>query len=85
MRDFFWFDLSLEDRAEILKKKIVGFLVDWKTPKGHFEINWTFRFANETLILMSQRVHKEDKGVAQKVWVPRHILKAQIFWEGHIS
>ena len=36
----FWFDLFLEARAEILKKKIVGFLVETMTPKGHFEINW---------------------------------------------
>ena len=35
----FWFDLFLEARAEILEK-IVGFLGDLKSPKGHFEINW---------------------------------------------
>ena len=39
IRDFFWFDLFLEARAEILKK-IVGFLVETMTPKEHFEINW---------------------------------------------
>ena len=39
----YFFDLAsfyfLEARAEILKKKFVGFLRDLKTPKGHFEIN----------------------------------------------
>ena len=33
----FWFNLFLEAWAEILK--FVGFLVDLKTPKVHFEIN----------------------------------------------
>ena len=35
--DFFWFDLFLEAREEILKK-IIGILVETMTPKGHFEI-----------------------------------------------
>ena len=33
---FFWFDLFLEARAEILEK----ILVQTITPKGHFEITW---------------------------------------------
>ena len=45
---FFWLDLVLEARAEILKK-IIGFLEDLKAPKGHFEINWPLVFAHETL------------------------------------
>ena len=39
----------LKARAEILKK-IVGLLIDLKTPKGHFEINWPlepFFYASE--------------------------------------
>ena len=46
---FFWFDLFSEARAEMLEnisltwKHLVGFLKDLKTPKGHFEINWSFR------------------------------------------
>ena len=36
----FWFDLFLEARAEILKEKFVGFLVEMIAPKRHFEINW---------------------------------------------
>ena len=35
---FFWFDLSLEARAKILKKVLLFF---WTmTPKRHIEINW---------------------------------------------
>ena len=34
----FLFDLFLEARAEILKNNI-GFMVNLKTPKEHFEIN----------------------------------------------
>ena len=36
---YFWFDLFLEARAESLQK-FVGFLIDLKTTKGRFEINW---------------------------------------------
>ena len=36
---FFWFDLFLEARVEIMEKN-VGFVEDFKTPKGHFKINW---------------------------------------------
>ena len=36
----FWFDLFLEAKAEILEKKIVGFLEEVLIPKGYFEINW---------------------------------------------
>ena len=36
----FWFNLFLEARAEILTKISLVFLVDLKTPKRHFEINW---------------------------------------------
>jgi hypothetical protein len=39
---YFWFNLFSEARAEILKK-IVGFVGDLKTSKGHFEINWPFK------------------------------------------
>ena len=35
----FWFDPFLEARAEILKKKIVGFLVETMAPKRHSEIS----------------------------------------------
>ena len=35
---FFWFDLFLEARAEILTKILLVFLGDLKTPKAHFEI-----------------------------------------------
>ena len=48
---FFWFDLFLEARAEILKK-IVGFLVQTMTPKSPFEINWPvyhFNFCQKKL------------------------------------
>ena len=37
---FFWFDLFLEAKAEILEKISLVFLEDLKTPKGHFKINW---------------------------------------------
>ena len=37
---FYWFHLFLEARAEILEKKFVFFFWDFKTRKGHFEINW---------------------------------------------
>ena len=40
VRDFFWFDIILEARAEIFIKFLLLFFVDLKTPKGHFEINW---------------------------------------------
>ena len=38
LRLFFWFDLFLEVRAEILETNFVRFLEDLKTQKGHFEI-----------------------------------------------
>ena len=37
---FFWFDLFLEARAEILTKDFIAFLVDFRPPKWHLEINW---------------------------------------------
>ena len=37
---FFWFDLFLETRAEILKKLLLVFLVETMEPKRHFEISW---------------------------------------------
>ena len=37
---FFWFNLFLETRAEILLKKLRCFLVQTMTPKSPFEINW---------------------------------------------
>ena len=37
---FFWFDLFLEARAEILEKILLFFLEDLKTPKEHFKIIW---------------------------------------------
>ena len=37
---FFWFDLFLEARAEILGKKIIVFLGYLRTEKRYFEINW---------------------------------------------
>ena len=36
----FLFDLFLETRAEILKKKFVVFLVETMTQKEQFKINW---------------------------------------------
>ena len=36
----FWFDHFLEARAENLTKILLVFLVDLKTPKSHFGINW---------------------------------------------
>ena len=39
MHLFFWFDLFLEARAEVLKN-VVGILGDLKTPKERFKINW---------------------------------------------
>jgi hypothetical protein len=35
---FFWFDLFLEARAEILEKFSLVFLEDLKTPKEQFEL-----------------------------------------------
>ena len=40
---FFWSDLYLEARAEILKKNLVGCLVQTMTPKSPFEINWPLK------------------------------------------
>ena len=37
---FFWSDLFLETRAEILKKIFIVFLVQTMTSKSPFEINW---------------------------------------------
>ena len=48
IRDFFWFDLFLEARAEILKK-ILGILVQMMTLKGHFEINWPLETVKSTV------------------------------------
>ena len=53
IRDFFWFDLFLEARAEILKKiLLVHILVKTMTPKGHFEINWPLTSINFQLIYL---------------------------------
>ena len=47
---FFWFDLFLEARTEILKKKPIGFLVETMAPKRHFEINWPLKWHHQMLI-----------------------------------
>ena len=39
IRNFFWFDLFLEFRAEIQKKTFVGILVKTMTPKANFKKN----------------------------------------------
>ena len=42
---FFWFHLLLEARAEIKKNNFIGFLVQMRTRKFAFEINWPLRNA----------------------------------------
>ena len=58
--DFFWFDLFLEARAEILKK-IVGILVETMTPKGHFKINWPLGNSENKFLHYGPRLVNELK------------------------
>ena len=70
----FWFDLFLEARAEILYNKFVGFLVDWKTPKGHFEINWPLFI--KFMQLKSSKVPLPY--VEEQVWGHENVMTASV-------
>ena len=55
----------LEARAEILKKDSLVFLVDLKTPKGHFKIKWPLAF----------------KRYSSQFWVLLHPFPSFITWK----
>ena len=64
---FFWFDLFLEARAEILWKNFVGFLGDLKTPKVHFKINWPLGFR---LVMSAKSRFKSFATEVQRLTLP---------------
>ena len=65
---FFWFDLFLEARAEILK----GFLVKTMASKRLFEINWPLQLWTEKVDI--RNFSYRQNRIPQKVW------KTFVFW-----
>ena len=55
---FFWFDLFLETRAEILEKFLFVFWEIWRH-KEHFEIKWDFVAFLEYLNLATSYIKKK--------------------------
>ena len=59
----YFFDLTLfREKGRNPYKKFVGFLVDLKTPKGHFEINWplTKISSRKCQIIFLQTIYLRD-------------------------
>ena len=76
----FWFDLFLEARAEILTKISLVLLVDLKTPKGDFEINWPLAWAEMEFTVHLLMAHKPvETSLANMTTGPKSLLSWHIY------